>query len=102
MKEYSLNEVKEMFKGKGGGPEAESVLLDSNFHKKEGVVTLWSNKADAAKVIERCGSSVISFEVRGDGVSLVINRDAFRGIHCAFRRVKERKPRKKKEETTNE
>lgn len=96
MKELTLDDVLEQFKGKGGNPEAESILNDSNFDKKEGTVSFWSNKADAAKVIERCRNSIISFMMVGCGVQLTIDRKAFRGAHCAFRKVGGRKPRVKK------
>jgi len=96
MKELTLDQVLEQFKGKGGDIEAESILNDSNWDKKEGTVSFWSNKADAAKVIERCRNSIISFCLEGAGVHLIIDRKAFRGAHCAFRKVGGRKPRQKK------
>ncbi len=95
-KKPSIDEILASFKGKGGNPESESIIVDSNHDKKEGFVSVWSNKADAAKIIERCRNSIKDYYLLGDGVQLVIDRKAFRGILCAFRQVKERKPRKKK------
>lgn len=82
----NLDDVIKQFKGKGGDPEAESILNDSNSDKKEGYVSFWSNKSDAAKVIERCKNSIINCEVIGDGVQLTIDRKAFRGLVYCFRR----------------
>ena len=87
-KQPTLDDILVAFKGKGGGPEAESILNDSNTDKKDNSVFIWSNKNDAAKIIERCRNSIKSFKYDGSGVSLEIDRKAFRGIHCAFRTVK--------------
>lgn len=84
------------FKGKGGNPECESVLVDSNGDKDytcngkapEGCVSIWSNKKDAALIIERCGPAIVKFEELGDGVQFWIMRSAFRGIEYAFKIVK--------------
>jgi len=87
-KKPTLEEVHEMFKGKGGNEESETILNDSNIEKKEGYVSVWSNKADAAKIIERCKNSIRSFQLVSGGVQLEIDRRAFRGIICSFRRIK--------------
>ena len=89
MKKHTLSELKTMFKGKGGGPEGESHVVDCNADKEEGYVSFYSTKADVAKVIDRCEGSIIDYELLGDsGVQFKIDRKAFRGLHCAFRRVK--------------
>lgn len=98
MKKKNLNpttieQIYENFKGKGGHPESETILNDNNSDKKDGFVVLWSNKVDAAKIIERCKADIISFKMVGDGVQLQVARKAFRGVHCAFRKSKERKKR---------
>jgi alpha-mannosidase len=84
----SLKDLKTHFKGKGGGPESESHVLDSNMDKKDGYVYVYSDKADVAKIIDRCEKSIISYSFLGSGVQFKIKREAFRGIHCAFRNVK--------------
>lgn len=85
--EISLNDIVKMFKGKGGDPEAETIINDSNGDKKNGSVFVWSNKNDASKIVERCKNSIKSCKLVGDGVQLEIDRKAFRGIVCAFRRL---------------
>ncbi len=94
----TLDDAYNMLKGKGGDIESESILNDSNFDKKNNTVSFWSNKGDAAKVIERCRNSIISFQVMGDGIQLTIDRKAFRGMACAFRKIgpEGKKPRKNK------
>ena len=85
----SLDEVKAYFKGKGGGPEGESHIIDANADKKEGFVWVYSTKSDATKIIDRCGTAILDYSfLDGQGVQLKIARKAFRGIHCAFRNVK--------------
>ena len=84
----TLNEIKKHFKGKGGGPEGESHIIDANADRKDGFVWFYSTKADATKVIERCGDAIIEYSFLGEGVQLKIDRKAFRGIQCAFRNVK--------------
>jgi len=85
----TLTEVKDHFKGKGGGPEGESHVIDANADKKEGFVYVYSTKADAAKIIERCEGAILEYSfLDRHGVQLKIDRKAFRGIHCAFRNVK--------------
>ncbi len=86
-KELTLDEIISTFKGKGGGPEAESVLVDNNHDKKDNFVTIWSNKNDLVKIISRCKNSIKKFEMIGDGVQLTIDRKAFRGILSSFRKT---------------
>jgi len=84
----TLDEIQEHFKGKGGGPEGESHIIDANADKKEDFVWFYSNKADAAKIIERCKKNIIDYNFLGSGIQLQIRRKAFRGMHCAFRKTK--------------
>lgn len=85
----TLTEIAQYYKGKGGGPEGESHIIDANADKKEGFVYVYSTKADATKIIERCGDAIIDYDfLDSRGVQLKIDRKAFRGIHCAFRNVK--------------
>ena len=88
-KKPTLNEIKKHFKGKGGGPEGESHVIDANADKKEGFVWVYSTKHDAAKIIDRCKESILDYSfLDSRGVQLKIDRKAFRGIQCAFRKVK--------------
>lgn len=90
MTKPTLDEIIVMFSGKGGNPDAESVLVDNNTDKKEdGTVSFWSNKNDAAKVIKRCKNAIKRYELVGDGIQLTIDRRAFRGILYSFRSVDE-------------
>ena len=85
----SLGDIKKYFKGKGGGPEGESHVIDANADKKEGFVWVYSTKADAAKIIDRCEDAILDYSfLDKQGVQLKIDRKAFRGIQCAFRKVK--------------
>ena len=86
----TLKEIAAHFKGKGGGPESESHILDCNADKKQGSVWVYSNKADATKIIERCGPAILDYRFLDSGIQLQIDRKAFRGIHCAFRNIKEK------------
>jgi len=83
-----LSEVREHFKGKNGGVEGESHLIDANCDKKDGFVWVYSNKSDAAKIIERCEGAIKEYTFLDSGVQMQIDRKAFRGITYAFRKVK--------------
>ena len=88
-KKPTLEEISKHFKGKGGGPEGESHIIDANADKKEGFVWVYSTKHDAAKIIDRCKESILDYSfLDSRGVQLKIDRKAFRGIQCAFRKVK--------------
>mgnify|MGYP001582756570 CR=1 FL=1 len=87
-----FEEIANLFRGKGGNEEAESLINDCNSDKKDGYVTVWSNKSDAAKIIDRCKNDIQEIIPQGDGVQIVINRRAFRGIACAFRSNKTKNP----------
>lgn len=88
----NLDEVHTLFKGKGGGSDAEAILNDSK-HDKD-TVSVWSCKHDIAKIIERCGKDIKSFKVTFDlvgeptGCQLEISRKVFRGIVYAFKHSK--------------
>jgi len=84
----TLEEIKNHFKGKGGGPEGESHIIDANADKKENFVWFYSNKSDAAKIIERCKGNILEYHFLGSGIQLKIARKAFRGMQCAFRKTK--------------
>ena len=88
-KKPTLSEVKKHFKGKGGGPDGESHIIDANADRKEGFVWVYSSKSDAAKIIDRCGNAILDYNFLDPrGIQLKIDRKAFRGIQCAFRKVK--------------
>jgi hypothetical protein len=87
----TLQEIKAHFKGKGGGPDGESHIIDSNFDKKQGFVWVYSTTKDAAKIIDRCENGILDYRfLDAEGIQLKIDRKYFRGIHCAFRSVKEK------------
>ena len=88
MRFQTLKEIKQHFKGKGGGSEAESHIIDANADKKEDFVWFYSNKADAAKVIERCEKDIVDYSFLDSGIQLKIARKAFRGMQYAFRKTK--------------
>jgi len=97
----SLDEIKSEFKGKGGtNPESESILVDNGADKAEGFVTIWSNRSDISKIIERCGTLVKSFNATESGAFLKIDRKAFRGIQYSFKTIKSGNKSKKSESTS--
>lgn len=85
----TLIDIKAAFKGKGGtNPESENILVDNGADKSEGFVTIWGNRAEIAKIIDRCGHLVQKFNATEEGASLTIDRKAFRGLEYCFKRVK--------------
>ena len=63
MKDLTIDEIHDLFKGKGGDDESETILNDTNFDKKNGSVFVYSNKSDAAKIIKRCKKGIKSFKI---------------------------------------
>jgi hypothetical protein len=85
MTQQEINEIKLRYKGKGGGPEAESHVCDSKLDKDDNIVRVYSTTSDVAKILDRCGSAIVSVKDDGEGVALEIDRSAFRGISYAFK-----------------
>lgn len=83
----TLKQVRELYHGKSGDIESESILVDANADKKDGFITIWSDNNDIAKILDRCSSMVLEYKEQGGGYSIKINRKAFRGLSYAFKRV---------------
>ena len=86
MNQKQLNEIKLRWKGKGGGPEAETTIADSKMDKE--CVHVWSCTSDVAKIIDRCGAAIRKIKEDNDGVAFEIDRSAFRGAPYAFKVLK--------------
>jgi len=86
MDQKKINEIKLRWKGKGGGPEAETTISDSKMDKN--CVHVWSCTSDVAKIIDRCGSAILNIREDCDGVHFEIDRSAFRGAPYAFKVLK--------------
>jgi hypothetical protein len=98
----TIKELREQFSGKGGDQESESILVDANADKKEGFLTVWSDNATIAKILDRCGSLVLDYHKQGGGYSLKIDRRAFRGLAYSFKRVDNKQKQKEDGETEEE
>lgn len=83
----TIKEVRDQYFGKSGDIESESILIDNNADKQEGHISIWSNKNDIAKILDRCGSMVIDYKEQGGGYSIKISRKAFRGVSYAFKKI---------------
>jgi len=77
------------FKGKSGGPEAESILIDNNEERKSGLIDVYAHGKNAARITERCWPAITAVKFEGEAVTLTIKRSAFRGLHTAFKIIKE-------------
>lgn len=86
MNQKELKQIAERWKGKSGGPEAETTIADSKLDKD--CVHVWSCTSDIAKIIDRCGSAIINITESSDGVGFEIHRSAFRGASYAFKVLK--------------
>jgi hypothetical protein len=85
------DEIIRKFKGKGGGPESETILLDNKEEEKLGLVSVYAQGKNAAKIAARCWPAIVSARIDGEAVFYDIKRSAFRGIHAAFKIVREEK-----------
>ena len=86
MNQKELKQIAERWKGKAGGPEAETTIADSKLDKD--CVHVWSCTADVAKIIDRCGSAIRKIREDNNGVAFEIHRSAFRGAPYAFKVLK--------------
>tara|TARA_R100001460_G_scaffold106655_2_gene154397 strand:- start:1206 stop:1466 length:261 start_codon:yes stop_codon:yes gene_type:complete len=86
MNQNKLKEIAERWKGKSGGPEAETTVSDSKLDKN--CVHVWSCTSDVTKIIDRCGSAIRKIREDNDGVAFEIDRSAFRGAPYAFKVLK--------------
>lgn len=77
------------YKGKAGGPEAESILIDNKEEAKSGTIEVYVMGKDAAKIAERCWPAITKVRFEGDACFLTVKRSAFRGVPSAFKIVKE-------------
>ena len=83
------NRIMREFKGKSGGPEAESILVDNNEERKSGLIEVYAHGKNAAKIAKRCWPSITAVKFEGESVTFTIKRTAFRGMHTAFKIVRE-------------
>jgi len=72
------------FKGKAGGAEGESILVDNNEERKTGLIEVYVHGKNAAKIAERCWPAITAVKFEGEAVTFTIKRSAFRGVHAAF------------------
>ena len=79
------------FKGKAGGPESESILIDNKEEAKSGTIEVYASGKLAAKIAERCWPAITKVRFEGEACFLTVKRTAFRGIHTSFKIVKEKK-----------
>lgn len=86
MNQKKLQEIAERWKGKSGGPEAETTIADSKLDKD--CVHVWSCTSDVTKIIDRCGNAILKIREDNNGVAFEIHRSAFRGAPYAFKVLK--------------
>ncbi len=86
MNPKKLQEIAERWKGKSGGPEAETTIADSKLDKD--CVHVWSCTSDVTKIIDRCGNAILKIREDNNGVAFEIHRSAFRGAPYAFKVLK--------------
>ena len=84
-----LSALREQCSGKAGHADAETVLHWDKGDPDHVEVYTTGRGADIARIIDRCGSAIESFQRSGDSVKLRIRkhhdgRKAFRGIEFAF------------------
>ena len=77
------------FKGKAGGPESESILVDNKEESKDGTIEVYVMGKDVAKIADRCWPAITNVRFEGEACFLTIKRSAFRGIPAAFKIIKE-------------
>ena len=81
----NLDKVAARFKGKGGGPDAESAV---NTHKQdlaEGYVTFYSDNSEITNLLTRSRKYVLEVDDFGETVCIKIDKKGFRSCIHAFK-----------------
>lgn len=86
-----LNQLRAAARGLSGDQDAEAVLGWTKHDSAQGYVDFYSCRgSDILRVIDRCGSQIISFTKRDESISLRIRirseggQKVFRGMEFAF------------------
>lgn len=80
-----VKEIAARFKGKGGGPDAESAV---NVHKQDlsaGYVTFWSDNSDVTNLLTRSRKYVLEVRDHGEAVMIKMDKKGFRSCIHAFK-----------------
>tara|TARA_R100001594_G_C3874125_1_gene224228 strand:- start:41 stop:337 length:297 start_codon:yes stop_codon:yes gene_type:complete len=81
----ALNRIAKRFKGKGGGPDAET-LINANKHDINlGYVSLWSDNNDITNLINRSRKYILSVRDYGETVEFKMAKGGFRSCCHAFK-----------------
>ena len=81
----NIKKLAARFKGKGGGPDAESAV---NAHKQDisaGYVTFWSDNSDVANLLLRSRKYVLEVQDHGELVEIRMDKKGFRSCIHAFK-----------------
>ena len=87
--EPKLQEIRNRFSGRGGGPDSESAI---NAHKqdiKEGFVYFWSDNSDIATLIKRSAAYILEVMDCDETVRFKVDRQGFRSCCHAFKLSKD-------------
>jgi len=77
--------ISRRFKGKGGGPDAESGVDAYKEDIKEGFVWFSSDNSDVTNLIRRSSKYILELKDYGDSVIMKMNKDGFRSCCHAFK-----------------
>mgnify|MGYP003148848121 CR=1 FL=1 len=81
----ALKKIAKRFKGKGGGPDAETLINACKHDINLGYVTLWSDNNDITNLINRSRRYILMMKDYGDAIEFRIDRKGFRSCCHAFK-----------------
>lgn len=83
--EEKLKDIASRFKGKGGGPEAESSVCASKMDIKDGYVWFWSDNSDVTNIISRSTKYILEVKDCYETIGMKIDKTGFRGCTYCFK-----------------
>ena len=72
-----LKKIAVKFKGKGGGPEAESAVVACKMDIKEGYVWFWADNSDITNIISRSKKYILEVRDCNETIGMKIDRKGF-------------------------
>tara|TARA_R110002073_G_scaffold124774_1_gene269149 strand:+ start:713 stop:1015 length:303 start_codon:yes stop_codon:yes gene_type:complete len=77
--------IAKRFKGKGGGPDAESCINANKHDINQGFVYFWSDNSDVANLLNRSMKYVLEVSDYGETVQIKMDKTGFRSCVHSFK-----------------
>ena len=83
-----IKEIAQRFKGKGGGPDAETCINANKHDLNKGYVSFWSDNSDITNLLNRSKEYILEVEDYGDTIQIKLDKSGFRSCVHSFKVAK--------------